>query len=171
MWSIEPLLCLLWTNQSSRDVNVAIMSLTTSRPPPPTICLQPGSIIWMVITCLTPSPGLQPATFREARVNADSLWTRNRRHWDRVWWDSLLMAPHVWVDPSGSKWILALVSYDSKRDMCSRVQLIFKNHPDLYVPINPIFIYKIRCNDSISDTTFKVQCTRTHVPWVRTKKT
>ena len=75
MWSIEPLLCLLWTNQSSRDVNVAIMSLTTSRPPPPTICLQPGSIIWMVITCLTPSPGLQPATFREARVNADSLWT------------------------------------------------------------------------------------------------
>ena len=100
------------------------------------------------------------------------VWkVRNRRHWDRVWWDSLLMAPHVWVDPSGSKWILAHVSYDSKRDMCSRVQLIFKNHPDLYVPINPIFIYKIRCNDSISDTTFKVQCTRTHVPWVRTKKT
>ena len=81
MWSIELMLWLLWPNQSSRDVNVAIMVLTTSlvppRPPPPTICLWPGSIIWMVITCLTPSPGLQPATFREARVNADSLCTLN----------------------------------------------------------------------------------------------
>ena len=35
MWSIEPVLWLLWPNQSSRDVNVAIMVLTTSLVPPP----------------------------------------------------------------------------------------------------------------------------------------
>ena len=35
MWSIELMLWLLWPNQSSRDVNVAIMVLTTSLVPPP----------------------------------------------------------------------------------------------------------------------------------------
>ena len=68
------------------------------------------------------------------------------------------------MDPSGSKWILALVSYDSKRDMCSRVQLIFKNHPDLYVPINPIFFPKLDVM-----TLDLIQCTmyRTHFPFVK----
>ena len=35
------------------------------------------------------------------------------------------------------------VSDGPKRDMCSRVELIFKNYPDLYVPINPIFFPKL----------------------------
>ena len=44
----------------------------------------------------------------------------------------------VWEDPRGSRRRFERIQRVGLQDMCSRVELILKNHKNLYVPINTI---------------------------------
>ena len=92
--------------------------------------------------------------------------TRNRKDWDRAWWDSLLTAPHIWEDPRGSRRRFERIQRVGVQDMCSRVELIWKKNKNLYVPINTIltncrkqlYMSKCCCLVIVSLSSWKLAC-------------